>query len=39
MVASYNNRYFKNLEYNEKIKLNPEYKYIRPNEYTNDQWL
>ena len=27
MVASYDNNYFNNLEYNEKVKLNPEYIY------------
>lgn len=35
MVASFDNNY----NYNERIKLNPEYRYTRPNEYTNDQWL
>lgn len=35
MVASY----IKNVEYSEKVKLNPEYQYTRPNGYTNDEWL
>lgn len=38
MNANYDNNYFRSVRYNEKVKLNPEYKYTRPNEYTNDQW-
>ena len=39
MCASFDNNYFKNLEYNTKVKLHPEYQYMRPNEYTNDEWI
>ncbi len=39
MVNEYNNNYFKNLEAYEKVRLNPEYRYPRPNGYTNNEWL